>query len=166
MKRRGSSTETCAGRAARAVPAGAGAHLVFIQPDMRQPQRVVGHGVPAFRRAVGPPFSEYVPDSRARDDEEFTATHPNLVGSKTRVNGCPRGREIGVCAVSSPACEAGVCGASKAFYLVERRLFQKEVKVHLLQLPVKVKFEITQYSFTAVCLKSCLLHTVSADQEA
>lgn len=63
-------------------------HLVLIQPDVGQPQGVVGHGVLAFRRAVGPPFSEDVSDSRARDDEEPTSTHPDLGRDKTRVSGC------------------------------------------------------------------------------
>lgn len=57
-------------------------HLIFIQPNVCQPQGVVCHGVLAFRRPVWSPFSENVSDSRARDDEEFPPTHPNLGRSK------------------------------------------------------------------------------------
>lgn len=61
-------------------------HLVLIQPDMCQPQGVVRHGVLAFGRSIWPPFSENVSYSRARDDEELTATHPDLARSKSTVS--------------------------------------------------------------------------------
>ena len=53
---------------------------------MRQPQGVVRHGVLALGGPIGPPFPENVSNSRARDDEQLTPTHPDLVGSRTRVN--------------------------------------------------------------------------------
>lgn len=61
-------------------------HLVLVQPDVGQPQRVVGHGVLAFRRSIGSPFPENVSYSRARDDEESTSTHPDLARKKTHIN--------------------------------------------------------------------------------
>lgn len=59
-------------------------HLIFIQPNVCQPQGVVCHGVLAFRRPIWSPFSENVSDSGARDDEEPPSAHPDLGGSKVR----------------------------------------------------------------------------------
>lgn len=71
----------------RALRSEISAHLVLIQPNVGQPQGVVCHGVLAFGRAIRSSFPEDVSNSRARDDEEFTSTHPNLGRSKTYVNG-------------------------------------------------------------------------------
>jgi hypothetical protein len=49
---------------------------------MCQPQRVVCHGVLAFGRSIRSPFSENVSYSRARDNEELPAAHPDLARSK------------------------------------------------------------------------------------
>lgn len=63
-------------------------HLIFVQPNVCQPQGVVCHGVLAFGGTVGSSFPENVSNSGARDDEELTPTHPDLVRSKACVNSC------------------------------------------------------------------------------
>lgn len=71
-------------------------HLILIQPNMRQPQGVVRHGVLAFWRTVWSPLPEDVSDSRAGDDEELPSTHPDLVRSRAWVNSSSRCYEINV----------------------------------------------------------------------
>lgn len=44
------------------------------------------HSVLALGGPIRPPFPENVSNSRARDDEQLTSTHPDLVGSRTHVN--------------------------------------------------------------------------------
>lgn len=52
--------------------------LMFISPHLCQPQGLVCHSVLAFRRTGWWPSLGSVSDSRARDAEESTSTHPNL----------------------------------------------------------------------------------------
>lgn len=53
-------------------------YLVPVHPHVRQPQGIMGHGVMAAWRAIGPPFPEDMANPGARDDEELTAAHPDL----------------------------------------------------------------------------------------
>lgn len=97
-------------------------HLVFVQPHVCQPQGVVRHSVLALGGPIRPPFPENVSNSRARDDEQLTSTHPDLVGSRTHVN-------------SAHSAE----GQHMAFMRLtstKQVSYQNEGKVHILKLSV------------------------------